>query len=132
MYTKPDHTVDSQILKSCLVFLSLLNTALNPWLYSRLNESLKKTKENCTDKCCQMLSCFKCNCLLNTRVDHQPFSASDRQNNTYVCQNNNFSSNLKTVNNENIYPVLRRYQDDNDVKFNPKTKLLCKLAMEKL
>lgn len=37
------------MIKSTLVFLSVLNTVVNPWLYSRLNESLKKTIRNCQD-----------------------------------------------------------------------------------
>lgn len=55
------------MLKSTLVFLSVLNTVVNPWLYSQLNESLKKTIRNCKDhsfcgyrctfrSCCQVQS----------------------------------------------------------------------------
>lgn len=37
------------MIKSTLVFLSVLNTVVNPWLYSQLNEPLKKTMRHCSD-----------------------------------------------------------------------------------
>ena len=45
-----------RMLKSSLSFLIVLNTALDPWLYSRLNEPLKKTLRSCSDHCLKSIS----------------------------------------------------------------------------
>ena len=50
----------------------MLNTVVNPWLYSQLNEPLKKTMKNCSDKFCGQFSIFKsCYCCLASNVREQ-------------------------------------------------------------
>ena len=51
-----------RMAKSSLMFLSVLNTALDPWLYSRLNEPLKKTLRSCSTSCLQSISIFDSCC----------------------------------------------------------------------
>lgn len=52
MFVDEETTSGLLMLKSTLVFLSVLNTVVNPWLYSQLNEPLKKTMSSCTEKLC--------------------------------------------------------------------------------
>ena len=60
MFLDEESSSGLQMLKSTLVFLSVLNTLVNPWLYSQLNEPLKKTMKSCNQKLCEHISSFYC------------------------------------------------------------------------
>lgn len=62
MFRSNPFTKGMVMLKSVLVFLSVLNTVVNPWLYSRLNEPLKKILTSCTDQFCEPFA-IVCSCL---------------------------------------------------------------------
>jgi ABC-type transport system involved in cytochrome bd biosynthesis fused ATPase/permease subunit len=60
MFVDEEQTSGLQMLKSTLVFLSVLNTLINPWLYSQLNEPLKKNLKSCNEKLCGQISSLYC------------------------------------------------------------------------
>lgn len=72
-----------QMLKSALVFLSVLNTVVNPWLYSQLNDSLKKTMKSCQD---HNICGYRCTFRICCQV--QPERPSDSQKKLGLDHNN--------------------------------------------
>lgn len=60
MFVDEENNSGLSMLKSTLVFLSVLNTVVNPWLYSQLNEPLKKTMSNCSEKLCGQIRNLSC------------------------------------------------------------------------
>lgn len=78
MFQEDEHVTSAILMtKSTLVFLSVLNTVVNPWLYSQLNEPLKKTIKSCSDQFCGQSSIFKSCC--GYQVSLLPEQASPKQ-----------------------------------------------------
>lgn len=57
MFEPKEATSAMLMIKSLLVFLSVFNTVVNPQLYSKLDEPLKKMMQDCADSfdCCSVL-----------------------------------------------------------------------------
>jgi ABC-type transport system involved in cytochrome bd biosynthesis fused ATPase/permease subunit len=70
MFVDEEQTSGLQMLKSTLVFLSVLNTLINPWLYSQLNEPLKKNLKSCNEKLCGQISSLYC-CGTDSKIGLQ-------------------------------------------------------------
>ncbi len=70
MFIDEEPTSGLQMLKSTLVFLSVLNTLVNPWLYSQLNEPLKKTMNSCNEKLRGHISTLCC-CSNDSKIGLQ-------------------------------------------------------------
>lgn len=85
MFRSKPFTKGLVMLKSALVFLSVLNTVVNPWLYSRLNEPLKKTLSSCTDQFCEPFSSV-CSCLScgkrGSTCDDAEYPSNDSEKNS--------------------------------------------------
>ena len=70
MFIDEEPTSGLQMLKTTLVFLSVLNTLVNPWLYSQLNEPLKKTMNSCNEKLRGHISTLYC-CSNDSKIGLQ-------------------------------------------------------------